>query len=168
MKAYIGLGSNVGDRLTFLKKAISLIGDTHSILILRLSSVYETEPVHCEGLWFYNAVLEIETVEEPLGLLDRLLKIEAALGRVRSGKNISRSIDLDLLFYESHMMENEALTLPHPRLHERRFVLEPLSELDEHLIHPGFQETVGNLLKNLRDKWSVKKAVPIFELLPLE
>lgn len=138
MKAYIGLGSNLGDRKSYINRAVEMLGSS----VLRMSSLYETEPVGIndsisgainlfgEGR-FLNAVAEMETDIEPLALLERLEEIEKQLGRdpKDKGKNKSRTIDLDILLYGNYRIESERLTIPHPRLGERDFFLKPLFEL---------------------------------------
>ena len=164
MKAYIGIGANLGDRLENIRNAIDEIAHLQNVKSLRLSSIYETEPVQCEGEWFYNAVLEIETSLVPLLLIKHLLQIEISLGRIKLKKGYARPIDLDLLLFEDQVIEEAILTLPHPRMHQRRFVLEPLCELDRNLVHPLLSKTVNDLLHNLTDKTEVRKIIPIHSL----
>ncbi len=143
--AYVGLGANLGDREASIRRAAELIGAR------RLSTIIETEP------WgitdqpdFLNAVAEVETDAGARVLLDRLLEVERELGRVRDGKRWGpRTIDLDLLLYGSEKSDLPALQLPHPRLHERLFVLVPLAELAPDLVVPG-KETVTDLLTKLQ------------------
>jgi 2-amino-4-hydroxy-6-hydroxymethyldihydropteridine diphosphokinase len=162
MKAYVGLGSNLGDRLKNIKSAIDEISRIQGVQSLRLSSIYETEPVQCEGEWFYNAVLEIETRLDPVWLMQKFLEIEKTLGRIPLKKGHERSIDLDLLLCEGQIVEKPILTLPHPRFHLRRFVLEPLCELNKGLVHPRLGQTLERLLQDLKDDAVVKKAIPIY------
>jgi 2-amino-4-hydroxy-6-hydroxymethyldihydropteridine diphosphokinase len=131
--AYVGLGSNLGDRETTIRTAAELIGAQ------RLSSLRETEPWgYADQPWFLNAVAELETEEEPRALLERLLAVERELGRTRDGPRYGpRTIDLDLLVYGHLELDEPGLTLPHPRLHERAFALEPLAELAPGLVVPG-------------------------------
>jgi 2-amino-4-hydroxy-6-hydroxymethyldihydropteridine diphosphokinase len=143
--AYVGLGANLGEREASIRRAAELIGAR------RLSTIIETEP------WgitdqpdFLNAVAEVETDAGARMLLDRLLEVERELGRVRDGKRWGpRTIDLDLLLYGSEKSDLPALQLPHPRLHERLFVLLPLAELAPDLVVPG-KETVADLLTKLQ------------------
>jgi 2-amino-4-hydroxy-6-hydroxymethyldihydropteridine diphosphokinase len=132
-KAYIGLGSNLGDREALITRAAELIGAT------RISTVRETEPWgYLHQPRFLNAVAEIDTELSPRQLLDHLLDIERRLGRERVGPLWGpRTIDLDLLLYGDEQIDEAGLTVPHPRLHERLFVLEPLAELDPSLKIPG-------------------------------
>jgi 2-amino-4-hydroxy-6-hydroxymethyldihydropteridine diphosphokinase len=142
--AYVGLGSNLGDREGAIRRAAGLIRAR------RLSNLFETEPwgVTDQPL-FLNAVAELETDEGPHELLDRLLAVERELGRVRDGTRWGpRTIDLDLLVYGSETLDEPRLTLPHPRMHERLFVLEPLAELAPDLALPG-RGTVRELVSEL-------------------
>lgn len=129
-KAVIGLGTNIGDRKENILNAYSALEKVPGIHLLRNSSVWETEPWGYEDQpSFYNSVIEIATDLPPHALLGVCLGIEAALGRIRSFKNGPRIIDLDLLIYEGAEIGDENLTVPHPRMGERAFVLVPLSEL---------------------------------------
>jgi 2-amino-4-hydroxy-6-hydroxymethyldihydropteridine diphosphokinase len=133
--AYIGLGSNLGDREASIRGAAAELGAT------RLSTIRETEPWGpvVDQPRFLNAVAELETDLRPRELLERLLAVEREFGRVRDGLRFGpRTLDLDLLVYGSARLAEPDLTVPHPRLHERRFVLEPLSELAPDLDVPGF------------------------------
>ena len=136
---YVGLGSNLGDREATIRAALDRIQSLDGAVVLRVSSLRETEPVGYEDQpRFVNGVAELETTLEPLELLDRLLKIERDLGRNRDGPRFGpRPIDLDLLLYDDVVLDHPRLTLPHPRLTEREFVLEPLAELDSDLEVPG-------------------------------
>ena len=128
--SYIGIGSNLGDRQGNINKAMSYLKDSDDIEVTKVSSIYETEPIGGppQGK-FLNGVIEIETLLSPLDLLDRLLKIEMKLGRVRSRKNGPRTIDLDILLYSDTQINNERLTIPHPHMQEREFVLRGLREI---------------------------------------
>jgi 2-amino-4-hydroxy-6-hydroxymethyldihydropteridine diphosphokinase len=141
-RAYVGLGSNLGDREALIRWAAELVGAT------RLSTIRETEPWGLEDQpRFLNAVAEVETELAPRALLDHLLEIERELGRTRTGPRFGpRLIDLDLLLYGDQVVDEPGLTVPHPRLHERAFVLEPLAELDPALVVPG-RGTVQGLLR---------------------
>jgi 2-amino-4-hydroxy-6-hydroxymethyldihydropteridine diphosphokinase len=133
VKAFIGLGANVGDRQAAIRRAADLMRAT------RLSSIRETEPWgYADQPMFLNAVAEVDTGLTPRALLDRLLEIELELGRTREGPRYGpRTIDLDLLLYGDEVVDEPGLTVPHPRLHERLFVLEPLIELEPGLVVPG-------------------------------
>ncbi|MBI3855728.1 MAG: 2-amino-4-hydroxy-6-hydroxymethyldihydropteridine diphosphokinase [Planctomycetes bacterium] len=143
--AYIGLGSNLGDRRAMIAGALERLQPR------RVSAVLETEPWGLAGQpRFLNAVAEIETELEPGALLDRLLDVERDLGRVRREKWGPRSIDLDLLLYGDREVGTAELSVPHPRLHERRFVLEGLAELCPDRSVPGLNRTVRQLLEASR------------------
>src|SRR5262249_20186946 len=134
-----------------------------NIRLVRISSVYETEPVDfTEQEWFLNIVVAVATELPPLALLDRLQEIEAKLGRVRLQGKGPRTIDLDLLLYDDAIIQDERLTVPHPRMFERKFVLEPLAELSRHLRPPGHEKTVAELLELVKDPAEVKKAGQLF------
>ena len=160
-KAYVGIGSNLGDRAGNLLLAVR--GITHaSMTVTCLSSIYETEPVSdVEQPPFLNMVAEIGSpLPTPEQVMARLLRVEFALGRVRVVKDGPRTIDLDLLFYGDLESDTEFLRLPHPRLHERRFVLEPLAEIAPRLIHPALNRSVTELLETLSNKCEVKRWAP--------
>jgi 2-amino-4-hydroxy-6-hydroxymethyldihydropteridine diphosphokinase len=166
LKAYVGLGSNLGERAGNLLLAVRGMLDA-GLKVARLSSVYETEPldVHEQPV-FLNMVAEIERVElfSPEQMLARLLRIEYALGRRREVRRGPRTIDLDLLLYGEEQRATPFLTLPHPRLDQRRFVLVPLAELAPSLLHPTLDKTISQLLAETRDdskvtRWQPHKAV---------
>ena len=137
--AYVGLGSNLGDRRATLRRALELLAAEPDVELVTVSAVRETEPVGlADQPRFLNAVAAVETPLPPRALLERLLAVEVALGRTRTGPRFGpRTIDLDLLLHGDAVVDEPGLTVPHPRLHERRFVLEPLAELDPHLVVPG-------------------------------
>ncbi len=130
VRSYIGIGSNLGDRQGNINKAMSYLKDSDDIEVTKVSSIYETEPIGGppQGK-FLNGVIEVDTDLSPLDLLDRLLKIEMKLGRVRSLKNGPRTIDLDILLYNDTQINNERLVIPHPHMQEREFVLRGLREI---------------------------------------
>ncbi len=127
---YIGVGSNLGARLTYIDKAIERLKSVEGVRLTRTSSIYETEPVSDipQGKYL-NGVLEIETVLSPEDLMSELHRIESALGRTRAVKNAPRVIDLDILYYGQENIERSELVIPHPRIKEREFVLKGLREL---------------------------------------
>jgi 2-amino-4-hydroxy-6-hydroxymethyldihydropteridine diphosphokinase len=138
-RAYVGLGSNLGDRADTLRRALELLEAEPGIAVVAVSSLRETDPVgYVDQPPFLNAAAEVETELQPRDVLDRLLAVERTLGRVREGPRFGpRTIDLDLLLYGEESLDEPGLTVPHPRLHERRFALEPLAELDAALVVPG-------------------------------
>lgn len=149
-KAYISLGSNLGDRAATLDEAIRQLSHTEGIGKLRRSGVIETEPVgKTDQPKFLNCVVEVETTLEPLKLLDRCQEIERRLGRKRTVRWGPRTIDLDILLYGDTTLKSDRLTLPHPEMTKRRFVLEPLCELAPDLVLPGGKKTVRELLKEV-------------------
>lgn len=147
---FIALGSNLGDRAANLHRALAALAPV--LHVERISGLYETEPWGVtDQPWFYNLVIAGTTGRSPAALLDDLKAIERATGRRETVRYGPRLIDLDLLFYEQLVIETNRLTLPHPRLHERRFVLRPLAEIAPDLIHPRLQTSVRDLLARLRD-----------------
>jgi 2-amino-4-hydroxy-6-hydroxymethyldihydropteridine diphosphokinase len=138
-RAFVGLGANLGDRRAVLEQALERLRAEDGVDVLAVSSFRDTEPVgYVDQPRFLNAAAALETDLEPRDLLDRLLAVERALGRTRDGPRFGpRTIDLDLLVYGDVRVGEPGLELPHPRLHERRFVLEPLAELDPDLVVPG-------------------------------
>jgi 2-amino-4-hydroxy-6-hydroxymethyldihydropteridine diphosphokinase len=149
-RAYVGLGSNLGDREQMLRAAVERLEADPEIDILAVSTFRETDPVGIlDQPRFLNAAVSVETALSPRELLDRLLAIEASLGRSREGPPLGpRTIDLDLLVYGDARVDEPGLNVPHPRLHERRFALEPLAELDPTLEIPG-RGRVEDLLAGL-------------------
>jgi 2-amino-4-hydroxy-6-hydroxymethyldihydropteridine diphosphokinase len=138
VRAYVGLGGNLGDRLANLDRAVELLRHEPGLRVVGVSSFRETDPVgYVDQPRFLNGAVALETGLGPRVLLDRLLAIERALGRERTGPRFGpRTIDLDLLLYGAETVDEPGLTVPHPRLAERRFVLEPLAELDPDLALP--------------------------------
>ena len=151
--AYLSLGSNVGDRDTHLAHALERLAST-DIRVVRVSRIYETEPRDMpDQSWFLNQVVEIETSLFPKQLLSRLQKIELGLGRIRGGASKGpRTIDIDILLYASAIVSTPGLEIPHPRLPDRRFVLEPLAELAPELRHPGTRQSVREMLAAVRNQ----------------
>jgi 2-amino-4-hydroxy-6-hydroxymethyldihydropteridine diphosphokinase len=151
----VGLGSNLGDRKTAFAEALRQLKETPGIEISGLSPVYETSPVGLEGPAFYNAVTRIRTSLTPPELLERLLEIEVEMGRRRTGAGKdSRIIDLDLLTMGNEIIRSEKLSLPHPEMAERLFVLLPFKDLDPGMKPPGWAKTVSETARLLasRDK----------------
>ena len=155
--AYVGLGSNLNKRLGNLKEAISLIEQNSNIELLKRSSVYRTEPVGPKDQPdFLNMALEVETTLSPLELLGFLQGVEQDMGRKRGAKWGPRNIDLDLLLYEDQVINSVELTLPHPQMHLRKFVLVPMVEIAKDRIHPVFKKTVAELLDELKQDSKVE------------
>src|SRR6185503_13280388 len=160
--AYVGLGSNLGDRAAYLLLAVRGMLDA-GLDVIRLSSIYETEPLdHEDQPSFLNMVAELRgsTLPAPDQMLARLLRIEYALGRTRDVPKGPRTIDLDLLFFKDYQSDTEFLTLPHPRLPARRFVLVPLAELNPALVHPVFGKPISELLAQTKDRSTVIRWMP--------
>lgn len=148
--AFVGIGSNLGDRETNLRRAIELLSAEDGIEVVAVSEIRETEPVGpVEQGPFLNGAVQLETSLSARELLERLLSVENRLGRVRAERWGPRTIDLDLLIYGDERIDEPGLTVPHPRLHERRFVLEPLADLDPGLEIPG-QGSASALLAELK------------------
>lgn len=156
--AFIGLGSNMGDKLANLKKAIEGLGKIQGTKVLTVSSLYKTEPVGgVEQDWFVNVVAEVETGLTPRELLNALLSIEKNLGRVRDIKWGPRIIDLDVLLYDDLVMDEEGLSIPHPYLHKRAFVLVPLAEIAPKVMHPKLKKTMSELMHGIQDNKYIEK-----------
>jgi 2-amino-4-hydroxy-6-hydroxymethyldihydropteridine diphosphokinase len=138
-RAYVGLGANLGDRKGTIRAAVAALGEEEGIEVVAVSSLRDTEPVGVgEQPRYLNGAVELETTLTARELLDRLLAVEQRFGRVRvPGEHGPRTLDLDLLLYGDEAIDEPGLTVPHRRLHERRFVLEPLAELAPGLVVPG-------------------------------
>ncbi len=158
---FIGFGSNLGDRQEYCDRAVSLLSLLPLSTVIGVSSYYETEPVGPTGdlgsTWFYNGVVQVDTSLDVRKLLDILQETERALGRDDERRNGPRTIDFDILFFGQHVLQEKGLTVPHPRLHERRFVLEPLVELAPDWIHPSLGRSARELLELLEDPSQVNK-----------
>ena len=157
-QVYLLLGSNLGNRPYFLSKAILSI-NKYIGTVQKRSQVYETEPWGFEHpTMFLNMVILVKTQLEPYQVLDHMLSIESEIGRQRDESNgyEARSIDIDILFYDSMILKDTKLTIPHPKLHERKFTLVPLSEIAPNLNHPVLQKTIRQLLAECNDKNNVE------------
>jgi 2-amino-4-hydroxy-6-hydroxymethyldihydropteridine diphosphokinase len=158
MKVFVGVGSNLGDREFLIRKAVESMRDLPRTLVVRVSSLYDTDPVgEVEQPVFLNAVVWLETTLEPRELLWQLLLIEKRMGRVRSQRWGPRPIDLDLLFYGEEAVDEPDLKIPHPEAHRRAFVLLPLLELDPDFVHPTTGEPIKKNLKRLPPNPPVRK-----------
>ena len=159
MKIGIALGSNLGDRMANLRAARQAIVDLAGVRAPMLSSpIYETEPVNCEpdADRFLNAVLEIEYDGDPTELLEKMVRIEESLGRDSDhAQNVSRKIDIDLLYADDLIVKSERLQLPHPRMHLRKFVLQPLADIRPDLVLPNQAKPVSDLLARVQDSTKV-------------
>src|SRR5579875_2964571 len=157
-RAFIGIGTSLGDRIANYREALERIGKLRQTRIVRQSSIYETDPVGEFIGPFLNGAIEVETEYSAEALMQQLLSIERAMGRkrVRMPKGAARArykpriIDLDLLFFDNEMIDTPKLTVPHPRIQERRFVLVPMSELAPALIHPRLNASISELLAGLK------------------
>ncbi len=161
--AYLGVGSNLGDREATILGAIERLRAADGVEVVRVSRLRETEPVGVlEQPKFLNGVILVRTVLAARALLDVCLRIEGDFGRMRSTEQPGgpRTLDLDLLLHGRAIMDEPQLHVPHPRLHERLFVLEPLAELGPHVEHPVFHATIGQLLEQLRSSGAYHGAVP--------
>ena len=137
VRAFVGVGANLGDAQATVRAALQALGRLPGTQCIACSSLYRSAPVEATGPDFINAVAELHSTLPALALLRELQAIEQAFGRERSVRNAPRTLDLDLLLYGEQVMHSETLTLPHPRLHLRAFVLRPLAEIDPALLLPG-------------------------------
>ena len=155
---YLSLGSNLGDREANLRTAIEKLGDLGRVTAV--SSLYETEPVDVSGHpWFLNCVVKLDTEKMPRQLISAILALEQSMGRQRKQAKAPRTIDIDILLFGNSVIEMKSLTIPHPRLHERRFVLEPLAEIAPEVRHPVFKRTVRELRDALPAGQTVRKSI---------
>jgi 2-amino-4-hydroxy-6-hydroxymethyldihydropteridine diphosphokinase len=145
---YLSLGSNVGEREDNIKNALMLIEEIGEIK--KVSPLYQTEPVGIKDQpWFLNCVIEVQTLSKPNELIVFVQKIEHKLGRTNTIKNGPRTIDIDILLYDDICVENENLIVPHPRLHERLFVLVPFMDVNPDVHHPRFKKTIQQLYDSI-------------------
>jgi deoxyguanosine kinase len=158
---YLGLGTNLGDKTTNLEIAIDKISSFIGTIVMK-SSIYETDPWGFESPdKFLNMVVEVKTTLNPCGVLGKLMMIEVQMGRTRKGTGYSsRVIDLDVLFYGSLVFATKGLTIPHPALPERRFVLVPLNEIAPRFVHPVLKKSIKELLDECKDTGEVRNIDP--------
>jgi 2-amino-4-hydroxy-6-hydroxymethyldihydropteridine diphosphokinase len=155
---YIGIGSNIGDKLNHCEKAISEILKADRHKLLAKSSLFKTQPVgYASQDWFVNGVIKLETDLEPPELLRTLKTIESQLGRAQTFRWGPRTIDLDILFFDDIEIHTEELQIPHPLIQNRQFVLVPLVQIDRNFIHPVLKKTIQELLDNLKEDQGVEK-----------
>ena len=141
---YLGLGSNIGDKAARIKEALDRLGGI--VTIKRVSPLYLTEPVDLKDQpWFINCVAEVETEKKPEELLSSVQSIEKAMGRKKTKEKGPRPIDIDLLFYDTQVVNQKNLVIPHPRLHTRLFVLQPMMDLNPQYVHPVLRKTIQEL-----------------------
>ena len=156
--AYLGLGSNIGERISYIERAMEEIRKIKNTKVLKESSVYETEPWGISDQDHYlNTAVEIETELEPDILLIEIKRIETRIGRTGNKRWSEREIDIDILFYGEDILENEFMKIPHAQIENRKFVLIPLNEIAPKLIHPVFKKSINELLKESRDNLQVFK-----------
>jgi len=153
---YISLGSNVGDRSANLRGTTERLGEVG--LVKAKSGFYETEPVELRDQpWFLNSVVALVTNLTPVELLKKVLAIEHEMGRIRTRDKGPRSIDIDILLFGDQLIEERGLKIPHPAMHQRRFVLEPLAEIAPEVVHPQLRKTARELLAALPAGQAVRR-----------
>jgi 2-amino-4-hydroxy-6-hydroxymethyldihydropteridine diphosphokinase len=165
--ATVGVGSNLGDREGIIREAVEWLAARQDNLLKACSSLYETEPFgKTDQEWFLNCVIQVETSQELRGFFRILQEGEALFGRVRAERWGPRTLDLDLLFFDDAVYSDSALTVPHPGVPHRRFVLEPLCEIAPGLVHPSLGETALSLLHSLTESSRVIRLgrTPVQEL----
>jgi len=153
---YLSLGSNIGDHVANLNTAVDRLRRVGKVL--RVSAFYETEPVEFTAQpWFLNCAVELDIEKTPQELMAGILEIEQQMGRSRTQKKGPRSIDIDILLFGDSIVETKGLTIPHPALHERRFVLQPLAEIAPDVSHPKLKQTIRELRDALPPGQAVRK-----------
>ncbi|KAA9011984.1 2-amino-4-hydroxy-6-hydroxymethyldihydropteridine diphosphokinase [Niallia endozanthoxylica] len=168
--AYLSLGSNMGNRMNNLKEALKRLQGDYPVTVVNVSSVYETDPVGYEEQdLFLNMVAQINTTLSPYQLLEACLQVEKGLGRKREIHWGPRTVDLDILLYNDENIITEMLVVPHPRMHERSFVMIPLVEISPDILLPKFKQPLYEIADQLSDKegvrvWKEKNGEDVFEL----
>jgi len=157
VEAFVGLGSNLGNRKKNINNSLRLLVQREDIDIIARASFYETEPVGPIQPWFINTAVKIETTSSPENILRACKEVEKRIGRVDSLKWGPRLVDLDLLLVNGYVLDRQKLTLPHPQMEERRFVLLPLLELEPDLVHPGLGAPLQELLLQTEEDKKVIK-----------
>ena len=154
--AYLSLGSNIGQRENYLREAITRLGNAGKVV--SISSFFETEPVEfTDQPWFLNCAVSLETNQSPQQLMQTALQIERDMGRVRDQNKGPRTIDIDILLFGNIVIDSPELTIPHPAMHQRRFVLEPLAEIAPDIEHPVLKKTIRELHEELPAGQVVRK-----------
>ena len=154
---FIGIGSNMGDKRQYIASAMESMKEKCNIL--KISPLYETEPVGYKSQqWFLNCAAKIQTKLSPHDILEFLAAIEKKLGRVRTINNGPRTIDLVILFYDDEIINTQDLQIPHPRAHERLFVLMPLNDIEPNLMHPVLRKRIFELTESLKSPEEVRKS----------
>lgn len=152
--AYIAIGSNIGDKSANCENGIRLLVESGTCDVLTRSHFYRTEPVeYTDQDWFINAALKVNTLLDPADLLRLLKNIEVETGRVDSGIRFGpRILDMDIILYDDMVLQDNDLVIPHPRMHERRFVLQPMCDIDPTIVHPRLKKDLKSLLDKLDDE----------------
>jgi len=157
--AYISIGSNIGNKLENCKKGVDALTKSGSVILKARSSCYKTDPVdYPDQDWFINYVIKIETSLDPFELLNRLKSIQKDAGRIRDEIRFGpRILDLDIILFDDTVINSENLTIPHPRMHKRRFVLKPVCDIDSKIIHPVLKKNMKYLLDSLHEEQGIEE-----------